>query len=84
MSTGAVSPQQPAVPLRQRLNIDEMTAEQLADFRDAMSASMGSAMTAATTTRQGSTDSRCRSAATSPTVSQSSCLGIARISTFSS
>lgn len=41
MSTGAVSPQQPVVPLRHRLNVDAMTAEQLAAFRAAMSAAMG-------------------------------------------
>jgi len=41
MSTGAVSPQQPAVPVRHRLNIDAMTAEQLTTFRGAMSAAMG-------------------------------------------
>jgi len=41
MSTGAVSPQHPAVPLRHRLNIDKMTPEQLAAFRAAMSSAMG-------------------------------------------
>ncbi len=38
MSTGTVSPEQPTVPLRHRLNIDSMTADQLAVFRAAMSA----------------------------------------------
>jgi tyrosinase len=41
MSTGAVSPQLPAVPVRQRLNIDSMNADQLATFRAAMSGAMG-------------------------------------------
>lgn len=41
MSTGSVSPQQPAVPVRHRLNIDTMTADQIASFRAAMSAAMG-------------------------------------------
>ncbi|MGA2012479.1 MAG: tyrosinase family protein [Solirubrobacteraceae bacterium] len=41
MSTGAVSPQHPAEPVRHRLNIDAMTADQLGAFRHAMSASMG-------------------------------------------
>jgi len=40
MSTGTVSPQQPTVPVRHRLNIDAMTDAQLAGFRAAMSASM--------------------------------------------
>ncbi len=41
MSTGAVSPQLPAVPLRHRLNVNSMTAAQLADFRAAVAAAMG-------------------------------------------
>lgn len=41
MSTGVASPQQPSVPLRHRLNIDTMTAPQLAAFRAAMSSAMG-------------------------------------------
>ncbi|MGO9822337.1 MAG: tyrosinase family protein [Solirubrobacteraceae bacterium] len=41
MSTGSASPQQPAVPLRHRLNVDAMAADQLAMFRAAMSAAMG-------------------------------------------
>ena len=41
MSTAAVSPQQPAVPVRHRLNIDAMTPDQLLAFRSAMSAVMG-------------------------------------------
>jgi len=41
MSTGAVGPQQPAVPLRYRLNVDAMTSEQLAAFTSAMGAAMG-------------------------------------------
>jgi tyrosinase len=41
MSTGAVSPQHPAVPLRHRLSIDAMNGEQLSAFRAAMSAAMG-------------------------------------------
>jgi tyrosinase len=40
MSTGAVSPQQPAVALRHRPDIDAMSPEQLANFRAAMSAAM--------------------------------------------
>ncbi len=40
MSTGAVSPQLPAVALRHRLNIDSMSATQLASFRAAMAAAM--------------------------------------------
>jgi tyrosinase len=40
MSTGAVSPQQPAVALRHRPDIDAMSSEQLANFRAAMSAAM--------------------------------------------
>jgi len=40
MSTGSVSPQKPAVPLRHRLNIDAMTSEQRAAFRAAMSSAM--------------------------------------------
>ncbi|HWX46238.1 MAG TPA: tyrosinase family protein [Solirubrobacteraceae bacterium] len=36
MSTGTVSPQQPAVALRHRLNIDSMSQTQLAAFRAAM------------------------------------------------
>jgi len=40
MSTGTVSPQQPTVPVRHRLNTDAMTDAQLAGFRAAMSASM--------------------------------------------
>jgi tyrosinase len=41
MSTGAVSPQHPSVPLRHRLNIDKLSPEQLATFRAAMSGMMG-------------------------------------------
>jgi tyrosinase len=41
MSTGAVSPQHPSVPLRHRLNIDQLSAEQLAAFRAAVSGMMG-------------------------------------------
>jgi tyrosinase len=41
VSTGTVSPEQPTVPLRHRLNIDSMTADQLAVFRAAMSAATG-------------------------------------------
>jgi tyrosinase len=41
MSTGAVSPQQPAVPLRYRLNADSMTETQMTAFRDAMGSAMG-------------------------------------------
>ena len=40
MSTGTISPQQPAVPVRHRLNIDALTAAQLAAFRAAIAASM--------------------------------------------
>jgi tyrosinase len=40
MSTGAVSPQHPAVPLRHRLNIDAMNPDQLATFRAAVTAAM--------------------------------------------
>ena len=40
MSTGTVSPQHPAVPVRHRLNIDAMTPAQLAAFRAAIAASM--------------------------------------------
>ncbi len=40
MSTGTVSPQHPAVPIRHRLNIDAMTPMQLADYRAAIAASM--------------------------------------------
>lgn len=41
MSTGAVSPQHPAVPVRHRLNIDKLSGPQLASFRAAMSKAMG-------------------------------------------
>jgi tyrosinase len=41
MSTGAVSPQQPAVALRHRLDVDSMSAAQLATFRAAMASAMG-------------------------------------------
>jgi tyrosinase len=41
MSTGAVSPQHPAVPLRHRLNIDAMSDQQVSAFREAMKAAMG-------------------------------------------
>jgi tyrosinase len=41
LSTGAVSPQQPSVPLRYRLNVDSMSDAQLAAFRAAISAAMG-------------------------------------------
>ncbi len=41
MSTGAVSPQQPSVPLRFRLSVDSMSEAQLAAFRAAMRAAMG-------------------------------------------
>jgi len=41
MSTGAVSPQQPSVPLRYRLNVDSMSAAQLTAFRAAMTSAMG-------------------------------------------
>jgi len=41
MSTGAVSPQQPSVPLRYRLNVDSMNDAQLTAFRTAMSGAMG-------------------------------------------
>src|SRR6202030_3023551 len=40
MSTGTISPQNPAVPVRHRLNIDALTAAQLAAFRAAIAASM--------------------------------------------
>jgi tyrosinase len=40
MSTGTVSPQDPAVPIRHRLNIDAMTSAQLAAYRAALTASM--------------------------------------------
>jgi tyrosinase len=40
MSTGTVSPQHPAVPLRHRLNIDAMTPAQLTAYRAAIAASM--------------------------------------------
>jgi tyrosinase len=40
MSTGTVSPQHPAVPVRHRLNIDAMTPTQLAAYRAAIAASM--------------------------------------------
>lgn len=41
MSTGAVSPQHPSVPLRHRLNIDKLSAAELATFRAAMGGMMG-------------------------------------------
>jgi tyrosinase len=41
MSTGAVSPQHPAVPVRHRLNVDKLSAQQLATFRAAMSSAQG-------------------------------------------
>jgi tyrosinase len=41
MSTGAVSPQQPAVALRHRPNVDAMSPEQLKAFRVAMGGAMG-------------------------------------------
>ena len=41
MSTGAVSPRHPAVPLRHRLSIDHMNPGQLSAFRAAMHAAMG-------------------------------------------
>ena len=40
MSTGTISPQHPAVPVRHRLNIDALTPAQLAAFRAAIAASM--------------------------------------------
>jgi tyrosinase len=40
MSTGTVSPQHPAVPVRHRLNVDAMTPTQLAAYRAAIAASM--------------------------------------------
>jgi tyrosinase len=40
MSTGTISPQQPAVPVRHRLNIDALAPAQLAAFRAAIAASM--------------------------------------------
>jgi tyrosinase len=40
MSTGAVSPREPAVALRHRLNIDSMTPTQLAAFRAAIESAM--------------------------------------------
>jgi tyrosinase len=40
MSTGAPSPQQPAVPLRHRLNVDSMSPAQLEALRSATSAAM--------------------------------------------
>jgi tyrosinase len=41
MSTGAVSPQQPVVALRHRLNIDAMSAAQLQSFRGAIADAKG-------------------------------------------
>src|SRR5271169_1953504 len=41
MSTGAVSPQQPVVALRHRLDVDSMSVAQLATFRAAMASAMG-------------------------------------------
>jgi tyrosinase len=40
MSTGTISPQQPAVPVRHRLNVDALAPAQLAAFRAAIAASM--------------------------------------------
>jgi tyrosinase len=41
MSTGALSPQHPAVPVRHRLNIDQLSSQQLTTFRSAMSKAQG-------------------------------------------
>jgi tyrosinase len=40
VSVGAVSPQQPAVPVRHRLDVDQLAPDQLSAFRAAMTAAM--------------------------------------------